>query len=141
LGRALADGRVAREDARAARIREDTLHATIEQLRNQRDQYAVPPPAHPWNLPERNEFFSGRTAYLDELRCSLSQAGTVAVTQKASRAISGLGGIGKTQTAVEYAYRYRDEYTAAFFASPIPSPTSMPGSRRSPGWSANWPVR
>src|ERR1700694_3698610 len=31
-------------------------------------------------------------------------------------AISGLGGIGKTQTAVEYAYRYRDSYQAMFWA-------------------------
>lgn len=115
LVRALGDGRVAREEARAARLREETLHARIEQLRDENAQYSVPPPARLWNLPERNEFFSGRTAYLDELRRSLAKAGAVAVTQKASRAISGLGGIGKTQTAVEYAYRYREEYTAAFF--------------------------
>ena len=30
--------------------------------------------------------------------------------------MSGLGGIGKTQTAVEYAYRYHEEYQAVLWA-------------------------
>lgn len=43
----------------------------------------------------------------------LRAAGTVAVSQ--TQAICGLGGIGKTQAVVEYAYRYRDSYQAAFW--------------------------
>jgi len=33
----------------------------------------------------------------------------------ATLALSGLGGCGKTQIALEYAYRYRDEYHAIFW--------------------------
>ena len=36
----------------------------------------------------------------------------VALTQ----ALSGLGGLGKTQTVVEYAYRHRDNYEVVFWA-------------------------
>jgi tetratricopeptide (TPR) repeat protein/transcriptional regulator with XRE-family HTH domain len=56
----------------------------------------------------RNLYFTGRDRILARLHTALS-AHTITVVSQ-SRAISGLGGIGKTQTAVEYAYRYGDEY-------------------------------
>ncbi len=64
-----------------------------------------------WNVPYgRNSFFTGREEVLERLRAALrSQTPLIAITQP--QAISGLGGIGKTQLAIEYAYRYRDDYS------------------------------
>ncbi len=62
-----------------------------------------------WTVPfPRNPFFTGREETLTRIQAFLKAQQTAFVSQPA--AISGLGGIGKTQTAIEYAYRYADEY-------------------------------
>lgn len=64
------------------------------------------------NLPfERNPFFTGRDKILKDLHSAFTKNSATSQTQ----AISGLGGLGKTQTAIEYAYRHRDEYTYVFW--------------------------
>ena len=61
-----------------------------------------------WYIPyRRNPFFTGREALLKQIHYHLSQATTAAVT--------GLGGIGKTQTVTEYAYRYHENYQAVLW--------------------------
>jgi len=63
-----------------------------------------------WNIPPPNDYFSGREGYLQKLRYILTSGQPAALTQ----AIKGLGGMGKTQTAIQYAFRHRAEYRAGF---------------------------
>lgn len=60
------------------------------------------------NLPARNPNFTGREAMLDELHAALDRDPTAAVVH--TEAIHGLGGVGKTEFALEYAHRYADAY-------------------------------
>ena len=72
------------------------------------------PPEVIENVPyARNPYFTGRDTILHNLHEELNKDSVTALTQ--GHAISGLGGIGKTQTAVEYNYRYRSEYHYIFW--------------------------
>jgi len=59
--------------------------------------------------------FKGRDEFLLRLRESLTRAdgGATAIV---SKALYGMGGIGKTRAAVEYAWAHRGDYTALLFA-------------------------
>lgn len=66
----------------------------------------------PWLVPHpENPFFTGRQDELDALHAALHGGGRAAICQ----AISGLGGIGKTQTAARYCHDHRDAYAAVFW--------------------------
>ncbi|HTK09076.1 MAG TPA: FxSxx-COOH system tetratricopeptide repeat protein [Ktedonobacteraceae bacterium] len=67
-----------------------------------------------WNIPyQRNPFFTGREDILRQLHASLSHEHSTSPCQ--SYVLSGLTGVGKTQTAIEYAYRYVNDYSAVFW--------------------------
>ena len=63
----------------------------------------------PNNLPDRNLCFSGREGQLNEIHTQFQSGGAGCVKQT----ITGLGGIGKTQTVTEYAWRFISEYKDA----------------------------
>ncbi|MDX3349187.1 FxSxx-COOH system tetratricopeptide repeat protein [Streptomyces violaceoruber] len=58
-----------------------------------------------WNVRRRNPDFSGRETVMGQLRTGLL-SGRQAVVQ----ALHGMGGIGKTQIALEYAHRFASQY-------------------------------
>jgi hypothetical protein len=62
------------------------------------------------NLPARSPHFSGRDKLLEELHASLESAAVVP-----RGALHGLGGVGKTELALEFAHRFASDYDIAWW--------------------------
>jgi tetratricopeptide (TPR) repeat protein len=71
----------------------------------------------PQNLPflSLGSLFKGRDQYLLELHQTLSKRRNGHAAPVAIQALHGLGGVGKTRTAIEYAWTYFAEYSALFY--------------------------
>ncbi len=72
-----------------------------------------PNPAEPiWNIPPSDPNFFGRKEYIQNLRTALTKNNQPAAL---TQSIKGLGGLGKSKTALKYADLYRNEYTTGFW--------------------------
>ena len=104
-------------------IKSEGLHYTPFSNRDQLRAQVLKEPwleerrAKPIVLPYTSlgRLFKGREGFLRRLRESLTRVDG-GVTAIVSKALYGMGGIGKTRAAVEYAWAYREDYTALLFA-------------------------
>jgi tetratricopeptide (TPR) repeat protein len=79
----------------------------------ERQSQARPPLPRPFiGVPRRIASFTGRADELDRLDAILMRDQAAAVTQVSvgRTAVQGMGGVGKTSVAIEYAHRYRNLY-------------------------------
>ena len=87
-----------------------------------------------WNVPARNDYFTGRDDVLVVLGDRLLRDRGVAITQ----AIVGLGGIGKTQLAIEFCHRHRKRYPFGIFWADAASNHSLRESFASFAMKLGW---
>jgi hypothetical protein len=63
-----------------------------------------------WTIPARVRGFTGRDELLTELEAAPRPEGSTVM-----QAVTGMGGIGKTTTAIEYAHRHHDDFDIAWW--------------------------
>jgi len=85
--------------------RDDILEAMKTEKISQKKRPAGSLP--PNNLPFiRNQYFTGRDKILEDIDSEFEHGNAISLTQT----ITGMGGLGKTQTALEYAYKHSHKY-------------------------------
>ncbi|GAA2455721.1 MULTISPECIES: FxSxx-COOH system tetratricopeptide repeat protein [Streptomyces] len=107
-------------------FRLDEVHATAALLRAldrpvKLNEGVPPGPRFPgtvpkiWNAPPRNPGFTGRSMVLERMRDQLG--GGMAVVLPQPQTLYGLGGVGKTQVALEYVHRFMADYDLVWWMS------------------------
>jgi tetratricopeptide (TPR) repeat protein len=107
--------------ATAEELAQKVSVAVTNQLK---DRQVTGPPAVPsgrgWTIPPPVRSFTGRDDQLVALRAQLTDQG--AATLVPTAALTGMGGVGKTQLALAYAQRHRGDYTLGWW---VPAETEL----------------
>jgi tetratricopeptide (TPR) repeat protein len=83
-------------------------------------------PPNPFMVPyERNPFFVGSNSFLETLLHQLGDG-----EPRGRVALFGMGGVGKTQTALEFVYRYRNYYNGIYWISAATPASLLAGYER-----------
>ncbi|MGW7468035.1 FxSxx-COOH system tetratricopeptide repeat protein [Streptomyces xantholiticus] len=109
-------------------FRLDEVHATGSLLRALDRPVQLPEPSSPgprfpgtvpkiWNAPPRNPGFTGRSVVLERMRDQLGGGMAVAAVLPQPQTLYGLGGVGKTQVALEYVHRFMADYDLVWWIS------------------------
>lgn len=92
--------------------------STPEELVSLLDKLRIhPTTCKPNNLPYESlgDLFKGRDQFLAQLRATLVNRPSHIAAVTGSHAIHGLGGVGKTRAAIQYAWQYEHEYNGLLF--------------------------
>jgi tetratricopeptide (TPR) repeat protein len=95
----------------------DEFYPVVDKLIQLKALNKAPSARTPRNLPfaSLGSLFKGREGVLERLRTGLTRTSDGSAAAATATALQGLGGVGKTRAAIEYALRHSDDYSALLF--------------------------